>query len=170
MGDLTTPEGRDAVIGTIMPLVMALDTAKIVADTQAYLDFLDRDPVVAVGYCMGGTNAFKAIAAFPERIRAVASFHGGRLVTDAPDSPHRLVGDARAELVFGHADQDRSMPAEAVAALGEALDAAGLAHTNEIYPGAAHGYSMADTSMYDEAATERHFSELEALFARTLRG
>ena len=60
------------------------------------------------------------------------------------------------------------MPPEAVEALGRALDDAGLVATNEVYEGAAHGYSMADTSMYDEAATERHFTELEALFARTL--
>ena len=75
---------------------------------------------------------------------------------------------ARAEFVFGHADQDRSMPAEAVEALGEALDEAGLTASNEVYAGAAHGYTMADTSMYDEPATERHFAELEELFERAL--
>ncbi|MEO7268080.1 MAG: dienelactone hydrolase family protein [Knoellia sp.] len=76
---------------------------------------------------------------------------------------------ARAEFVFGHADHDRSMPPEAVEALGEALRSAGLVASNEIYSGAAHGYSMSDTAMYDEAATERHFAELEALFARRLQ-
>ena len=81
-------------------------------------------------------------------------------MTEDADSPHRRIADARAEFVFGHADHDRSMPPEAVAELGRALDAAGLTHTNEVYAGAAHGYSMADTAPYDEAATERHFAEL----------
>ncbi len=70
--------------------------------------------------------------------------------------------------MFGHADHDRSMSTEAVATLGETLAGHGLAASNEIYPGAAHGYSMADTAMYDEGATERHFVELRALLDRTL--
>jgi carboxymethylenebutenolidase len=98
----------------------------------------------------------------------VGGFHGGGLVTDAEDSPHRGLGDARAEYVFGHADQDRSMPPEAVETLGKALAEAGLTASNEVYEGAAHGYSMADTPMYDEAAAERHFAALEALFDRAL--
>ena len=84
-------------------------------------------------------------------------------------SPHRGLGSARAELVFGHADQDASMPPEAVAELGRTLAEHGLVATNEVYAGAPHGYTMSDTPMYDEAAAERHFAELEALFGRTLR-
>ena len=60
------------------------------------------------------------------------------------------------------------MPAEAVATLGEALTGAGITVTNEVYAGASHGYSMADTGVYDEAATKRHFTELRALLDRTL--
>jgi carboxymethylenebutenolidase len=103
-----------------------------------------------------------------QEIAAVGGFHGGGLVTDRDDSPHLGLPKARADFVFGHAENDRSMPAEAVEKLGLMLDAVGLQYTNEIYPGAAHGYSMADTPMYDEAATERHFTALEALFDRAL--
>jgi len=99
---------------------------------------------------------------------ACGGFHGGGLVVDAPDSPHRALGSARAEFVFGHADHDRSMPPEAVDELGASLAAAGLTATNEVYAGAAHGYTMSDSAAYDEAATERHFAELEALFARAM--
>jgi carboxymethylenebutenolidase len=78
-----------------------------------------------------------------------------------------MLAKARAEFVFGHADQDRSMPPEAVAALTAALTSAGLTHTNEVYR-AAHGYTMADSAPYDEAATQRHFAALRGLLARTL--
>ncbi len=113
------------------------------------------------GYCMGARLAVRAAAGFPGTVGAVGGFHGGGLVTEEPDSPHLLVGN-QAEYVFGHADQDGSMPLEAVAALEDALAEAGRPHLNEIYEGAAHGYSMADTSMYDEPAAERHFRELAA--------
>jgi carboxymethylenebutenolidase len=117
---------------------------------------------------MGARLEVRAGGAQPDEVAAVGGYHGGGLVTDTPDSPHIGLGDARAEFVFGHADQDRSMPAEAVATLGEALDAAGLVARNEIYPGAVHGYTMADTSMYDEQAAERHFTELRGLLERAL--
>ena len=118
---------------------------------------------------MGARLAVRTAGQFPGTVGAVGGFHGGGLVTDAADSPHRAIADSTAEYVFGHADQDRSMPLAAVAALEQALQAAGRPHLNEVYEGAAHGYSMADTSVYHEAAAERHFKELEGLLARTLR-
>jgi carboxymethylenebutenolidase len=117
---------------------------------------------------MGARLAVRAAALRPDVVLACGGFHGGGLVTDNPESPHRVLPTARAEFVFGHADQDRSMPPEAVAALGETLGSAGLTHTNEIYAGAAHGYTMADSAPYDQDATERHFSALRGLFARAL--
>jgi carboxymethylenebutenolidase len=127
-----------------------------------------RSGLGVVGYCMGARLSVRAACGHPDDVAACGGFHGGGVVTDAPDSPHRGLGSARAEFVFGHVDNDGSMPPEAVEALGRALAAAGLTAKNEVYAGAAHGYSMADTSVYDEAATERHFAELEALFARAL--
>ena len=125
------------------------------------------EDVGAVGYCMGVRLAVRA-ANLDQHVVAVGGFHGGGLVTEDDDSPHRGLAEARAEFVFGHADNDGSMPPEAVASLGETLSAHGLTARNEVYEGAAHGYSMSDTSVYDEDAAERHFRELEALFARTL--
>jgi carboxymethylenebutenolidase len=120
-----------------------------------------------VGYCLGARLAVRASGLDPAVV-AVAGFHGGGIVTDDPDSPHLALASARAEFAFGHADNDRSMPPEAVERLGRALAEAGLTATNEIYPGSAHGYSMADTSMYDEAGAERSFEVLQDLLARTL--
>jgi carboxymethylenebutenolidase len=172
--DLRVAENRAAFIGLVMPRVRALTSDLAVADIAAYVAALRGLPGVsgsglgAVGYCMGAGLSVRAATGHPGDVVACGGFHGGRLVTEAPDSPHRGLGSARAEFVFGHADNDASMPPEAVAELGEALTAAGLSATNEVYAGAAHGYSMADTASYDEAATERHFTELQALFARTL--
>src|SRR3712207_5171621 len=117
LAELSDPERRGAVFGKVMPFVGALDDAAISADAGAYLDFFEaRDgvapgPVVVVGYCMGGMNALRTAEAYPDRVAGVASFHGGRMVTDRPDSPHLRVGRVTGELYFAHADNDRSMTA-----------------------------------------------------------
>ena len=173
--DLHEPGEREAFFGQAMPRVQRLTSDLAVPDIAAYLDALhgldgvSAGPVGVTGYCMGARLAVRAANGHPGDVAAAGGFHGGGLATDAPDSPHRGLGSATAEFVFGHADNDRSMPPAAVAALGEALDDAGLTAANEVYGGAAHGYTMADTSMYDATSAERHFTELEALLARTLR-
>jgi carboxymethylenebutenolidase len=172
--DLTVPENRAAFLGAAMDRVRAHTPDQAAVDREAYLDALlalpgvRGDDVGVTGYCMGGRLAVRAAAGRPENVVAVGCFHSGGLITDAADSPHRLLDSVRAELLAGHADHDRSNPPEAIAAFDAALDAAGLRHTTAVYPGAAHGYTMADMSTYDEAATERHFDELQALLARTL--
>jgi carboxymethylenebutenolidase len=169
---LRDPGQREKTIQQIMPLIQGLDTAAIIRDTRAYLDFfaaqdgVDPGPVVVTGYCMGGTNALRAIEAYPDRIKAVASFHGGRLATDQPDSPHLQVGKITGEAYFGHADNDRSMTREQIEVLEAALDAAGVRYRSEVYAGAPHGFTMADTSSYDEAGEQRHWSNLFELLDR----
>ena len=173
--DLREPGAREAHFAKVMPLVGTLTPDRAEADIPRYLEALRAapgvpdGPVGTTGYCMGARLAVRAGCLDPG-VAAVGGFHGGGLATEDDTSPHRGLPKARAEFVFGHADNDRSMPPEAIRRLGEALADAGLAHTNEVYPGAAHGYTMADTALYDEAATERHFRELEALFDRTLTG
>ncbi len=172
--DLREPGAREEFFAEAMPRVHGLTSDLAVPDIAAYVQTLRglsgmaEGPIGTVGYCMGARLALRAATSHPAVVAACAGFHGGGLVTDEPDSPHAGLGSARAELVFGHADQDPSMPPEAVDALGEALLAHGLTASNEVYPGAPHGYTMSDTSAYDEAATERHFTELQALLARAL--
>ena len=171
--DLTDPGARDEFFKGAMPRVKALTANRAEVDIPAYLHALRALPGVAagpigtVGYCMGARLAVRAANLDPN-VAAMGGFHGGGLATDADDSPHRGLGNSRAEFVFGHADKDRSMDPDAVATLGKALNDAGLTAHNEVYEGAAHGYTMSDTAVFDEAATERAFTELEALFARTL--
>ncbi|GAA4523382.1 dienelactone hydrolase family protein [Amycolatopsis samaneae] len=163
---------REELFGRIMPLIQALDTDTITRDAEKYLDFLTAQegvadgPVAITGYCMGGTNALRVISALPGRVNAAASFHGGHLVTDAPDSPHLRLGGITGEVYFGHADKDHAMTAEQIKVLEAALDEAGVTYRSELYEGADHGYTMSDTAAYNEAAEQRHWENLFALLER----
>lgn len=166
----------EAFRSRIMGLIGTLTPERVRTDAAAELEFLAAQPRVkgprvgVVGYCMSGSMAVRMAADFPERIAAAASFHGGRLATDAPDSPHLLVGKVKGELYFGHADQDGSMPAEAIARLEAALKEAGVKARSELHTGARHGFAVEGMAAYDQAASERHWSTLLELFGRTLEG
>jgi carboxymethylenebutenolidase len=169
---LSDPDKRGDIFGKVMPLIQGLTTEKVVADTKSYVDFfaaqdgVDAGPVVVIGYCMGGTNALRVIEAYPSRIKAVATFHAGRLATDEPDSPHLQVGSITGEAYFAHADNDHSMNAEQIKTLEAALDEAGVTYTSELYEGAQHGWTMSDTAAYHEEGERRHWENLFALLDR----
>jgi carboxymethylenebutenolidase len=166
--DLADPAQRGAALERVMPLVHSLTPELIADDAAAYLDLLGDGPVALTGYCMGGRLGWAIATAHPDRVAALGCFHTGGLVTDGDDSPHLRAGELRAELYLGHADNDRSMTPEQIATLDAALDDAGVRHRTELYRGAQHGYTMADTAAYDEAAAERHFDALFALLDRTV--
>ncbi|MFF3958925.1 dienelactone hydrolase family protein [Streptomyces sp. NPDC001890] len=165
-------EARPALFGRLVPLLEEHTAERALRDADAYLGFLaDRPevaagPVAAIGYCMGAALAMRTAVAHPDRVAAVAGFHPGGLVTDAPDSPHRLVPGIRAEVHLGLAEGDLSP--EAISGFEQALDAAGVGHTCEVYPGALHGFTMADTAAFDPAALQRHWDRLLPLLDRTL--
>ena len=172
MPDISDPDARARFFQSLRPLIDQLTPAGVADDGAAYLAYLEGvaapGPVAITGYCMGARVGLRIAAAHPNRVAAVAGFHAGGLVTDAPDSPHRTAAELKAELYFGFADQDPSMSAEQIATLERALDDAGARYRSEVYAGAQHGYTMADTAAYDEAARERHFHELQALLERAL--
>ena len=168
---LDDPEQRGKIIDTVMPLMGDLTPARIASDGAAYLQTLaeSSDGAVAItGYCMGGRIGWRIAAAHPERIAALGGFHTGGLVTEEPDSPHLSASQLRAEVFLGHADNDRSMTPENIATIEAALEDANVTYRSELFAGAAHGYTMADTPAYDQAAAERHFTELFALLDRTI--
>jgi carboxymethylenebutenolidase len=166
--DFSDPAHRAEFMGLVRPLIAQVDAAAIVRDAGAYLEQLPPGPVAITGYCMGARLGLRIAAAFPDRVVALAGFHGGMLVTDRDDSPHLSLGKVHAEVYIGHADEDPSMSAEAIAELDRALAATGVRHTTEVYAGARHGYTMSDTAVYDEAACERHFAALFDLLDRNL--
>jgi carboxymethylenebutenolidase len=167
------PAADPTIWQRIGPVMASLTPDRTERDADAYLRFLADSPFVAdgpvalTGYCMGARLALRTAATHPDRVAAAAGFHGGRLVTDAPDSPHRGVEGITAELYFGFADQDASMPEEQIRQLEDALAAAGVRYTSEIYPGAGHGYTQADTPAYDRQADDRHWAALLDLLKRT---
>jgi carboxymethylenebutenolidase len=148
--------------------------ANVMADTRAFLDYLAAQADVktggigTTGYCMGGLMSLTAAGTFPDRIAAAASYHGGRLATDAADSPHRLAPAITARVYVAGATDDPSFPDDMKARLDDALTAAGVDHTIDTYP-ARHGWVFRDTPVYDAAASERHWQTMLALFEATLR-
>lgn len=174
-GDLRDAGAREAFFASgVMDRVGALTPERSLPDAEAWMATLLQHagdgPVGTTGYCMGARLAVRTAGQFPGTVAAVGGFHGGGLVTDEAASPHLAIAGSTAEYVFGHADNDGSMPLEAVETLEATLSEAGRPHVNEIYEAAPHGYTMADTSMYVEAAAQRHFAALRDLFARTLVG
>lgn len=142
-------------------------------DTGSFLDALAQEdvtgPIGAVGYCMGGSRALTAAAAYPERVAAAASFHGGNLAGDAEDCPHRRAAAMTARVYVGSAGEDRSFPPEQSARLAEALRTAGVDYIIENYVGMQHGWCVPDHGVYDEAGAERHWKRLVTFFDETLK-
>ena len=152
--------------GQISPALMS-------ADVAAWVDYLLAQPGVsgkigAVGYCFPGQVALHAAAERPDAVRAVASYHGAWLATDAPDSPHRLLPKVKAQLYFGHASGDPICPPSMIETLEHALDAAGNDYRSEMYP-SGHGFSVKGQPTYSEACTARHWQTLLDLLETSLR-
>ncbi|MFJ9470817.1 dienelactone hydrolase family protein [Streptomyces caniferus] len=162
------PSQRPEIFEQLLPIMRALTPDLAMRDAGGYLDWLAASPLVTdgpvgtTGYCMGGALAIRTAAAHPDRIGAAASFHAGL------DDPQTLVGGITAPLYFGHADQDHSMPPEQITILEQALDTAGVRYRSELYEGAHHGYTQADTAAYNAEADARHWRNLLELFGQNL--
>jgi carboxymethylenebutenolidase len=159
----------------LMEKFFALATQpNIMADTRAFLNYLAVQPDVkaggigTTGYCMGGLMSLAAAGTYPDRIVATASYHGGRLATDAPDSPHRLAPKIKSRVYIAGAIEDASFPDDMKQRLETALTQAHVDHKIETYP-ARHGWVLPDTDAYDEAAAERHWQSLLALLESKLK-
>lgn len=143
-------------------------------DTQAVLDLLATQPGVAagtvgtLGYCMGGRLALAAAGTHPDRVGAAASFHGARLATADPDSPHLLAREMRARVYVGIAAIDPGFSLVEAERLAAALRQGGVDHWIEIYDGVRHGFAVNGHVVYDQNASERHWEHLTRFFAESL--
>ena len=173
------PEGAsfrdESVRNTVFPLARELNAETHVTDARAFVDFLDSQAAVdpdrkmgTTGYCMGGPITMRTAWARADRIGAGASFHGGGLVTDQPDSPHLLVAEMDAHYLFAIAENDDRNDPEVKNVLRDTFAAAGLPAEIEVYEGALHGWCPPDSSVYHEAQAERAWSRLLALFEAAL--
>lgn len=156
--ELTTP---------LTPVTMAGD-ADVYVNWMADRLEIAAEPFAVVGHCFTGGFALRVAAARPDSLALAASFHGGGLATESPDSPHLLLPKIRAQLYFGHAVDDSSMPADAIARLDAALAAWGGTYTSEVYAGAHHGWTASDGAAYDAGQAERAFRTLVDLLNTTL--
>lgn len=146
--------------------------AKSIEDSAFYINALEEAGATGkmgvVGYCMGGARALNAAAAYPGRIAAAASFHGGNLAADNADSPHKKAKDIKAKVYVGMAGVDKSFPPEQSALLAQALREAEVDYVLENYVGCAHGWAVPDHGVFNEAGAERHWTRLTTLFSEAL--
>lgn len=170
-----TLETGPAARAELMKLFTVYNPDEGVKDIGIFLDYLAHNEHVkgnkfgVTGYCMGGGLAIRAAAEYPNQVAAAASFHGGRLATDAPNSPHKSANKIKARLYIAHAENDESIPEEQIKKLEETLTAAGVTYESEIYKGAKHGFTMKDLPPFNEAALEQHWQKLTELFHSELK-
>ena len=168
----TTPfkPGDEESMKRFAELSKPLTPEAMQSDVAAYVDFLAAQPSVlgkigVVGYCFTGKMAMYAAALRPEKVKAIATFHGGGLYSDSPASPHRMLPEVRARLYFGHASNDRSMNAEAIEKFNQALAAWGGQYESEVYAGASHGWTVPDSPAYNPSQAERAFAKLASVLS-----
>jgi carboxymethylenebutenolidase len=148
---------------------------KVKSDVKHFLDYLSAQSDVVqtgigtTGYCMGGGYSLATAGNYPDRVVAAASYHGGRLATDAPDSPHLLAPNIKARVYVAAAIEDPSFPDDMKARLEKSLTDAKVDHTIETYDGAKHGWVPTDTPTHNPDAAEKHWKTLFALFDATLK-
>jgi carboxymethylenebutenolidase len=171
----TADKGTATPIQDLMPLARALNETTQMTDAKAFTAWLDGQPAVAKnrkmgtqGYCMGGPIAFRTSAAAPDRIGAVASFHGGGLVTDAPNSPHLQAATSKAQFLVAIAANDDARSPKDKDVMKETFARANLPAEIEVYAGAAHGWCPPDSSVYNEAQAEKAWSRLLVLYGKAL--
>jgi carboxymethylenebutenolidase len=163
----TAAQGAATPIAELRPLASALNPTTHMTDAKAFVAWLDQQPSVSKtrkigtqGYCMGGPIAFRTAAAVPDRVGAVASFHGGGLVTTAPDSPHLQAATSHAQFLIAIAENDdQRAPTFAKANLPAEI---------EVYTGAAHGWCPPDSGVYNEPLAEKAWARLLVLYGKAL--
>ena len=171
----TAEAGGATPIQQLMPLARTLSATTHMTDAKAFIGWLDEQAPVArnrkmgtQGYCMGGPIAFRTAAAAPDRVGAVASFHGGGLVTDQPNSPHLGAAKTKAQFLIAIAANDDARSPNDKNVLKETFAQAGLQAEIEVYAGAAHGWCPPDSQVYNEPQAEKAWSRLLVLYAKAL--
>jgi carboxymethylenebutenolidase len=171
----TAEKGAATPIADVMPLARGLNEGTHMTDAKAFIAWLDQQPGVAKnrkvgtqGYCMGGPIAMRTAAAVPERVGAVASFHGGGLVSDQPNSPHLQASKTKAQFLIAIAANDDARSPKDKDVLKETFEKAKLPAEIEVYTGAMHGWCPPDSTVYNEPQAEKAWSRLLALYGKAL--
>ena len=174
MAELAAANFQGPPMERLMALVASVKPELVRADTEAIFDAIASDLAaglaakVCVGYCMGARFALHVASTLPDEFVAAAGIHPGPLATDQPDSPHHELASVRGELYFAFAETDQRVPPEMVDKLRDELGRNGVAGVVETAPGTLHGFAMADLSVYQPQAAERHFERTLDLWRRNL--
>jgi carboxymethylenebutenolidase len=175
----TAPEHADfndpATRQQLMSLHDTLSSTTGLTDAKAFIAYLDSQPSVdkkhklaTTGYCMGGPFVMITAATFPERVGAGATFHGGGLVTDKPDSPHLLIPKMKSQYLIAIAENDDKRQPEAKDVLRDAFAKAHLPAEIEVYAGTMHGWCPPDAQVYNHDQAEKAWSRMLVLFKTAL--
>jgi carboxymethylenebutenolidase len=171
----TADAGAATPIQQVMPLAQTLSETTHMTDAKAFIGWLDKQTSVAKnkkmgtqGYCMGGPMAFRTAAAMPDRVGAVGSFHGGGLVTKAPDSPHLQAATSHAQFLVAVAANDDQRSPNDKTVMKDTFAKANLPAEIEVYTGAAHGWCPPDSTVYNEPQAEKAWSRLLVLYGKAL--
>jgi carboxymethylenebutenolidase len=171
----TADAGAATPIDQVRPLAQTLNESTNMTDAKAFLAWLDQQPSVAKdrkmgtqGYCMGGPLAFRTAAAVPDRVGAVASFHGGGLVTDKSNSPHLQAATSKAQFLVAIAENDDARSPNDKTIMKETFAKANLVAEIEVYSGTAHGWCPPDSHVYNEPQAEKAWSRLLVLYGKAL--
>ncbi len=169
--DFNDPPTRQALFS----LAGTLSPATALTDATAFVAYLDNQPAVdkkrkmgTTGYCMGGPFVFRTAAAFPDRVGAAATFHGGGLVTDKPESPHLLIPKMKAHFLVAIAENDDASQPEAKNTLKDSFAKAKLPAEIEVYAGAKHGWCPPDSQVYNAEQAEKAWGRMMVLFKTAL--
>jgi len=171
----TAEKGGATPIADVMPFARTLSETTHMTDAKAFVGWLDGQAAVArnrkigtQGYCMGGPIAFRTAAAVPDRVGAVASFHGGGLATDAPNSPHLQAARSHAQFLVAIAASDDSKAPNDKTVLKETFAKANLPAEIEVYADTIHGWCPPDSTVYNEPQAEKAWSRLLVLYGKAL--
>ena len=169
--DINDPATRQ----TLMALAGTLSSDTTLTDAKAFVSYLDGQPAVdkmrkmgTIGYCMTGPFVMRTAAAFPDRIGAGATFHGGGLVTDKPDSPHLLISQMKAHFLVAIAENDDSKQPTAKDTLRDSFAKANLPAEIEVYAGTMHGWCPTDSHVYNREQADKAWGRMLALFSSSL--
>jgi carboxymethylenebutenolidase len=171
----TSEKGGQTPIEQVSHLREGLNETTHMTDAKAFIGWLDQQPSVArnrkmgtQGYCMSGAMAFRTAAAMPDRVAAVASFHGGGLVTTTPDSPHLQVVKTKAQFLVAIAENDDQRSPADKTVLKDAFAKANVPAEVEVYAGAAHGWCPLDSRTYYQPLADKAWDRLLALYSKAL--
>lgn len=171
----TAEKGTATPIADLRPLAQGLNETTHMTDAKAFVAWLDAQPSVAKdrkigtqGYCMGGPMAFRTAAAVPDRVGAVATFHGGGLVAEGPNSPHLEAAQSKAQFLVAIAANDDARSPDDKTKLKETFEKAHRPAEIEVYEGAAHGWCPPDSSVYNEPKAEKAWARLLVLYKKAL--